>query len=457
MRLRGARRFQMGGANNPVLAAGAAPASPGGVNPLPAVNMGGPTGGPFQSAAPAAGLGAAAPGLNPAAIQQAMAQRRMQAGMGMPGGGGMPAGGPPQGMQTNPLAQQMAARGAMPTPVGAPGAAGPTGPPNPQAMQALAAAMQARGGAPTPVGMGPGAPGPGAPPPGPPAANPILAANPGLAGAGMGFARGGEVVAPQWGDTDHVSRRARGGRISKFNSTKAAPGNLATHPGTEKKAKGGVIKRRPKAKKAPPLPPPYPGGDGQDALPPPAAPPAAAAAGPALGPPPPAGPPPGMRRGGKWNGGAIAKKKGGAVRRRPPGEEAPVEADDTEAMASGGKWIKKAIKKPGALHAQLGVPKGEKIPAKKLAKAAKASGKLGERARLAETLKKVRKAKGGKCVEDKDKDAMRKGGKCKMAAGGAAKQRKGFPKTIAPLRRAQGGRMRGCGAASKGCKFSGIY
>jgi hypothetical protein len=51
------------------------------------------------------------------------------------------------------------------------------------------------------------------------------------------------------------------------------------------------------------------------------------------------------------------------------------------------KWIQKAIKKPGALHQQLGVPQGEKIPAKKLASAAKQSGKLGQRARLAQTLK----------------------------------------------------------------------
>lgn len=50
-------------------------------------------------------------------------------------------------------------------------------------------------------------------------------------------------------------------------------------------------------------------------------------------------------------------------------------------------WIAGAIKHPGALHKQLGVPQGEKIPAKKLAKAAQAGGKLGQRARLAETLK----------------------------------------------------------------------
>ena len=51
------------------------------------------------------------------------------------------------------------------------------------------------------------------------------------------------------------------------------------------------------------------------------------------------------------------------------------------------KWIQKAIKKPGALHKQLGVPEGKKIPGKKLAAAAKKPGKLGQRARLAETLK----------------------------------------------------------------------
>lgn len=56
-------------------------------------------------------------------------------------------------------------------------------------------------------------------------------------------------------------------------------------------------------------------------------------------------------------------------------------------MAEKKKWIQGAIKHKGALHEELGVPKGEKIPAKKLAKAAKAGGKLGQRARLAETLK----------------------------------------------------------------------
>jgi len=55
------------------------------------------------------------------------------------------------------------------------------------------------------------------------------------------------------------------------------------------------------------------------------------------------------------------------------------------------KWIQKAIKKPGALRKELGVKKGEKIPAKKLAEAAKKPGKTGQRARLAKTLRKLKK------------------------------------------------------------------
>jgi len=51
------------------------------------------------------------------------------------------------------------------------------------------------------------------------------------------------------------------------------------------------------------------------------------------------------------------------------------------------KWIQKAVKKPGALHKQLGVPADKKIPAKMLNKAAKAPEKLSQRARLAKTLR----------------------------------------------------------------------
>jgi hypothetical protein len=135
----------------------------------------------------------------------------------------------------------------------------------------------------------------------------------------------------------------------------------------------------------------------------------------------------------------------------------------------------------------LGVKEGEKIPAGKLRKAAEKGGKLGQRARLAETLRGFHKAKGGVC---KECGKVHKGGECKMArggqvrakiskfdstktvpgnlptkmaglkmaAGGAAKQRKGFPHTIPPPKRlARGGTVRGGGAAQRGLRFEGIY
>jgi hypothetical protein len=56
-------------------------------------------------------------------------------------------------------------------------------------------------------------------------------------------------------------------------------------------------------------------------------------------------------------------------------------------------WIQDAIKKPGALHEELHVPKGKKIPKAKLKKAAEKKGKIGKRARLAETLSKFKRKK----------------------------------------------------------------
>ena len=49
--------------------------------------------------------------------------------------------------------------------------------------------------------------------------------------------------------------------------------------------------------------------------------------------------------------------------------------------------IKKAIKKPGSLKKSLDIEKGKKIPVKTLNKAAKAPGKMGQRARFAKTLR----------------------------------------------------------------------
>ena len=76
-----------------------------------------------------------------------------------------------------------------------------------------------------------------------------------------------------------------------------------------------------------------------------------------------------------------------------PGAKTKPRRDNTDftEYAEGGKvatnWIKGAIKKPGSLRSSLGVKEDQNIPAGKLAKAAKAPGKLGQRARLAQTLK----------------------------------------------------------------------
>lgn len=56
------------------------------------------------------------------------------------------------------------------------------------------------------------------------------------------------------------------------------------------------------------------------------------------------------------------------------------------------KWIQGMHMKKGALHKELGVPQGTKIPAAKITKAAHSDNPtLAKRARLAETLKKMQK------------------------------------------------------------------
>lgn len=97
-------------------------------------------------------------------------------------------------------------------------------------------------------------------------------------------------------------------------------------------------------------------------------------------------------------GGGMPPMGGGApMMGGAPPDAGPPAVMAKGGMAKGGKnFIAGAIKKPGALHRDLGVPQGEKIPAGKLAAAAKQPGKVGQRARFAETLKGMRKAKGGK-------------------------------------------------------------
>ena len=56
-------------------------------------------------------------------------------------------------------------------------------------------------------------------------------------------------------------------------------------------------------------------------------------------------------------------------------------------------WIQGAIKKPGSLRKSLGIKKGKKIPLKKLKAASKKGGKLGQRARLAITLRRLSRSR----------------------------------------------------------------
>lgn len=93
------------------------------------------------------------------------------------------------------------------------------------------------------------------------------------------------------------------------------------------------------------------------------------------------------------NGEESAYRKGGRVKAAPK------------------KFIAKAIKKPGALRATLGAKKGQPIPKAKVAAAAKAPGKLGQRARFAQTLAKMRPVK------------KARGGPIKMADGGSTADR----------------------------------
>ena len=91
---------------------------------------------------------------------------------------------------------------------------------------------------------------------------------------------------------------------------------------------------------------------------------------------------------------AIGAKVAKNIKENKPVRQAKKAAKknaDLIAMKKGGNWIQGAIKKPGALREQLGVKKGETIPKAKLAAAAKKGGKLGQRARLAITLGKMKK------------------------------------------------------------------
>jgi hypothetical protein len=71
------------------------------------------------------------------------------------------------------------------------------------------------------------------------------------------------------------------------------------------------------------------------------------------------------------------------------------------------KWMQSAVKRPGQLHRDLGVPQGKKIPKSRLRAAAKRKGKVGQRARLALTMSRYA-GKGGRSRKRKRRTKKRK-------------------------------------------------
>ena len=98
-------------------------------------------------------------------------------------------------------------------------------------------------------------------------------------------------------------------------------------------------------------------------------------------------------------GQAVQMAKSNAVKKSMAGQKMTKMASGGY-YAEGGKWIQEAVKKPGALRAALHVKEGKNIPKGKLEAAAKKPGLMGQRARLAETLGKMRKADGGPITEE---------------------------------------------------------
>lgn len=92
--------------------------------------------------------------------------------------------------------------------------------------------------------------------------------------------------------------------------------------------------------------------------------------------------------------GGVARASGGRTNAEITGMR-PTGGRDARA-SGGGNWIAGATKNKGALHRELHVPEGERIPAKKLAKAEHSSNPTErKRANLAKKLKGLHKADGG--------------------------------------------------------------
>ncbi len=116
---------------------------------------------------------------------------------------------------------------------------------------------------------------------------------------------------------------------------------------------------------------------------------------------------------------ALKRRHGG--RARAAWADEYMHSGEREHMSEGGgeKWIKGAIKHPGALHRALHVPEGEKIPAKKLAKAEHSDNpSLRRKADLAKTLKGMHKAGGGSVNDGTLEGTRPTGGRMARAHGG---------------------------------------
>ena len=117
----------------------------------------------------------------------------------------------------------------------------------------------------------------------------------------------------------------------------------------------------------------------------------------------------------------AAKDAAATAKKAPP--PPPVVNAPPVARKSGGRadahWIAGAIKHPGALHKELHVSDGKRIPEKKLEKAEHSSNKTeAKRARLAETMRGMHK--NGGSVSDGEAEGTRPtGGRLARASGGS--------------------------------------
>lgn len=84
----------------------------------------------------------------------------------------------------------------------------------------------------------------------------------------------------------------------------------------------------------------------------------------------------------------LVRKEAGKAAKKEEKMESKSEKRTEKSGGGEGNWIKGAIKHPGALHAELGVPEGKKIPAKKMERALHSQNPtMRKQANLANTLK----------------------------------------------------------------------